>query len=266
MSKVVFATALATVFAVEASLWVDEVEEGEFGQLSSFVGAPPSNDTRCNGVEHSCSGCNVQVTCRTVNSILHFVSNSTCSGSSPYCNPTNGTCTSDTQLAPAGCNTPKPVNTVQCPRASGYYPDFTSCTKYYICSDWEAYPMDCSAYPGTVYNQRTKTCVPSASAQCFVPTCKPDTLVSYTPDPRIYALCVDNTAATAIIGTCDEGQAYDVKTSQCVPGCLSAGRFRVDDTNYTECVDLGGNKLSSPVRKTCPGKSKFDATTQLCQD
>ncbi|XP_034238399.1 uncharacterized protein LOC117643559 [Thrips palmi] len=261
-STAVFAlVVLATLSAVEASVWLDIAH-----RVSLLAGGPPTDDARCNSAELSCDGCNDQITCRRVNGFLYYVSSTTCGGNTPYCSAAEGTCTSNATLVAANCTSAQPVDSVQCPRASGYYPDFTSCTKYYICSNWEAYSMDCSAYPNTVYNQRTGSCVPKNNAQCFTPTCKPNTLVSYTPDPRIYALCVDNTAATAIIGTCDEGQAYDVKTSQCVPACLSAGRFRVDDKTYTECVDLGGNKLSSPVRRTCPGTSTFDATTQLCKD
>lgn len=251
--------AFATLFAVEASLW-----ENLLGVR--LLGAAPTDDPQCNGKELSCDGCSTRVTCRRVNGFLYFVKSDSCSGKTPYCSAADASCTGNSSAVDASCSSAKPVDSVQCPRASGYFPDFTSCTKYYICSNWEAFSMDCAVYPNTVYSQKDGACVPRSSAQCFTPNCnKADAVVPFRPDPRVYAVCREK-PASPIIGVCDEGLAYDTTSNECVPTCLSAGRTYVDDKTYTECVDLGGNRFSSPITRTCPGDSQFDRDTQRCTD
>lgn len=185
--------------------------------------------------------------------------------------PQAGNCTT---TAPETCTAPsppKPSTAYDC-SGKGYFPDVTSCTKYFFCTDeLEAYAFDCSEYPGTVYDQRSTRCVAAAQGPACAKLSCANLAVRvqvYAADPRLYAVCRSRDAAQAIVVRCPDDKVMNVAANKCENGCLSAGRYKpddaTDDKTYIECVAQSGNKLSAPTRRQCPGASKFDDTRGQC--
>lgn len=271
-------TSLQGVVAVAA---IARSESELLGLLARRAGLQAAvNNPVCNNRAKSCSSdCSGLIQCAYMTDVWQVVSTSKCPDRTPYCDPGDGTTpASCTATPPTGdtCNPatpqPLPAGAYNC-SADGYWPDLTSCTKYYLCVGNNAYQLDCSAFPNTVYDQRTAHCVPKnrAGVSCYTLRCtdpnpnQPIQYQIYDPAPWIYAVCTSRDATKALVGRCADERTTISSNGTCVQNCIQEGRFKplngntADTTAYVDCVDLGNNKLSPPTPGTCPTGTTFNA-------
>ncbi|XP_034251955.1 uncharacterized protein LOC117651751 [Thrips palmi] len=260
-SKVfVLLVAAFVAVAVEASLAPSARLRGG---LRALVDDPECASKR----QLTCSDCKTQVRCDKVGGVWFYLGTNTCGGTTPYCEPVNGTCTGDVSLVDDKCTEPEPVNTFNCP-SDGYWPDVTNCAKYYICSDGKAYAYDCSSFGNAVYDHKSSSCLARSEATCVTLTCRsPGSFVAYNPDPSIYSFCRSTNSSEAAVLKCEEGRTFSTINNECQVACTKAGRIALaDKKRFYDCVDLGNGRMSQPTPGRCPGTSEFNPSLGRCAE
>ncbi|KAJ1528535.1 hypothetical protein ONE63_006941 [Megalurothrips usitatus] len=252
---------VALAGAISAADLNSRLDRGLGGQ----AGAPVPNDLRavtgdaeCGNRGTSCLDCTTVLTCREFAGVWKKTGTQTCDGDTPWCRA-DGADASCTAGRSSECTAPQPAD-FPCAN-DGLYPHPTDCTKYYICVNSTSYISGCSDYGADAkYDAATETC--RITKNCPTLTCPDPGTQGWQVWPtssKIYISCLDqDDPLQAVFSQCEDGETYDGKT--CVkPACSRAGRFKIDDQKYYECVDLGDGRLSSPSVYTCP-QGTFDET------
>ncbi|XP_034242079.1 myrosinase 1-like [Thrips palmi] len=217
----------------------------------------------CGGQVQRCVDCFTTLQCTRLGNIYRPLTTTACPAATPYCSA--GACVA----------TPPDDSCVSAPSASsdfvcngdGYYPDPSSCQRYWMCVAGKAYQYRCS--DRTVYSQRHAMCVPSSEATCTTVSCSA-ALVGvyqrYAADPEVYVVCRDAVAANALVAACPPSFTVDAASGACVLTCLAEGRLadRDNSTRYYECIQTGTDTFSQPRLLQCPPGSTFSAERQRC--
>ncbi|XP_034238827.1 uncharacterized protein LOC117643823 isoform X1 [Thrips palmi] len=272
--------ALVAAARCQADVEVPAEESLEARPLGGLLQALVNNPV-CQGRATSCSAdCTSLVKCAYVTDVWQYVVTSKCPAATPYCTLEGNaaSCTATPPSSGATCNPappdPIPANAYNC-SADGYWPDLTSCTRYYLCVGNNAYRFDCSAFPGTVYDQRTTHCVPKSRGTCYTLHCtdpkpnKPVQYQVYTPAPWIYAVCTSKDASKALVGTCGDQRLTMDQSGVCVERCDQEGRFSqlgaaAGGNGFVDCVALSSSKLSAPTPGVCPTGTTFSEAQGQC--
>ncbi|KAK3923009.1 putative DNA-directed RNA polymerase II subunit RPB2-like protein [Frankliniella fusca] len=255
----------------------------QFAGLSAAALGAVQQDAQCTtanppgatAVKNVCDGCNAVKPCVNAGPLGWVAAASqACPTRTPWCN--DGVCNA---TAPTGsCNTAQPDPSFTC-TSSGYFPNLSSCSKYWICigndanpTSLQAYAGDCSAFSNAAYDPRTGQCVQKSQSTCTTVTCRGVGNQVYTPAPWMYVTCLSNSVTDALVVAC-ANKNQSLTNGVCANACNAAGRFPwydensstiTDTASFYECVQ-NGKTFGSPVKGTCPTGSTFDVASSQCK-
>lgn len=214
-----------------------------------------SDSNKCKK-EYSCASCNEVRICSQNNGIWTEQIVFKCNSTSPYCDYTTGTCSSQPSVECA------PTDSFICMR-DGFFPDPTYCRKYHVCYNSTAYLYKCDSYNYYYYDSQTEKCTYGSS--CYTLDCsgKNGIKISYANDDSIFAYCV--TGSAYIVDKCPGNYQFVYSKQTCQPMCDSERLVPdVDDcTKYYRC-SKGSSSTYTLTHEDCPQGSGFNAVYNRC--
>ncbi|XP_052129911.1 myrosinase 1 [Frankliniella occidentalis] len=221
-------------------------------EMVSALGLGPSD---CGGQALSCVNCSSTLSCTKIGNLFRPIQVDNCPAEAPYCS--NGACVSTP--ADLSCVLPPPASFDFKCSGDGYFPDPSSCRRYWLCVGGSAFRYDCAAE--AVYSHARADCVFSTDVPCSTAACDGPSYQPYAQSLEIYFYCKDAVNANAEVAACPPNHVVD-STGHCVLTCTSAGRLPVESngTMYYEC----SKTFSKPFLRACPSGSTFNVEKQRC--
>ncbi|XP_052123632.1 myrosinase 1-like isoform X2 [Frankliniella occidentalis] len=179
----------------------------------------------CNGRARRCLDCKSLVRCSKRNGVYWPLRATACPPARPYCH--DGHCVTSPPEEICSTTAEPKINSEFLCVANGYYPDPSSCRRYYFCVENVAYQYECVG--NSVYHHQAAMCVGSG-AVCSTTACTP-LLVGkyqlYEQDPTVYVVCMDTNPANALVARCPRNHTMSENTVSCQPACTGPGRYAV---------------------------------------
>ncbi|KAK3925469.1 putative endochitinase [Frankliniella fusca] len=227
----------------------------------------PDEDV-CGGKLSVCGDCYTRTLCARLGKGLVPVSNVTCASDAPYC--VDGKCVPDLPADSTCEPLPVPESTFHC-YGDGYFPDPGNCSRYHLCVADKAFDYDCPR--GLTYDHGRAMCSPSAPCSAFNCRGRTGQYQLYQPDNSLYALCISENAAEALVAACPPGHRLrfdDPQNVRCEAYCPRVGRWPdPDDTTGTlflECLaSYVRGELIGPIPSACPNGAVFDEAAERCK-
>ncbi|XP_034246129.1 myrosinase 1-like [Thrips palmi] len=231
--------------------------------LGASLGATADATQDCQSQLARCTDCTTLLTCTRLGAVYRPLTTTTCSGTTPYCS--NGACVA---TLPDDCSAEPTADTTFTCNGDGYFPSPSSCQKYYLCANNQAYAFDCTPYKNTVFSYEKALCVPSTEATCNTVACNNNNVGTYQQwrsEHSVYFVCTDNNAAHAYVADCGANHAITAD-GDCALACLREGRLPDESSpdRYFECIQTATNTFTDPIPGTCPAGTTFDVSTERC--